>query len=536
MESALYEHAFQWSLRLARLDDATFSGSTRLRWDEKIVYKFIVDGKWCTSTQALREWDSSGNENNVFQVPPLALPTIEGKHLSELAKNTASVQDWRSVKIARWNGDSIEIFAALQPSSQLTLPVLRASILPTLADLPAPFALARVPAEGTLQVVEECDGIVAVPEGLYVLVGAEPVLPLTLKPLRKMAPTVVTRAPAPTTLLATEVEENDNLSLPFPSSDSASPPSPVSSSSAASPESPQSTLLTPIALSTFSLPKSRTRYFDFTDSSWSSSFSAGEADAESEFSEVASASFAHSIVKDGKEPDLVLFDDGKSDATFNTALSEGGWAVTDVDVGEEWSLSGREGIGGSSEDADVEVEGDEGEGEEGEEEGEPDATMVVEGGEEDLSRSIALGQTTAAGEDSEVSRPFEVLDAGNSRAIESAWEEGMFVLVEDSQTGRLISVALHTDALPLISSIKSLDLLAPVAPSNLILEEKVVKHTENVSFLPTPPASPQYGVDLELPSLHLPGTASLRTPEHLKQDVQEQLESGMAKWVAVKGA
>ncbi|ODV82666.1 carbohydrate-binding module family 48 protein [[Candida] arabinofermentans NRRL YB-2248] len=55
-----------WS-KSCKLDknESGFSKSIELP-GEKILYKFVVDGVWCTSTNAKLELDSSGIENNVL--------------------------------------------------------------------------------------------------------------------------------------------------------------------------------------------------------------------------------------------------------------------------------------------------------------------------------------------------------------------------------------------------------------------------------------------------------------------------------------
>ncbi|KAK0231136.1 hypothetical protein IW262DRAFT_1454045 [Armillaria fumosa] len=65
----------QWSssIRLAK-DSNGFKGSTQIPWDEKIVYKFIVDGEWSIAPSQPTETDSSGNVNNIYIAPSKPLP------------------------------------------------------------------------------------------------------------------------------------------------------------------------------------------------------------------------------------------------------------------------------------------------------------------------------------------------------------------------------------------------------------------------------------------------------------------------------
>ena len=46
-----------------------FTTTVRVRWGEKVLYKFIVDGRWSTIDQAPTEVDWRGNVNNVYNAP-----------------------------------------------------------------------------------------------------------------------------------------------------------------------------------------------------------------------------------------------------------------------------------------------------------------------------------------------------------------------------------------------------------------------------------------------------------------------------------
>eukprot|EP00914_Ancora_sagittata_P029933 GHVO01059441.1.p1 GENE.GHVO01059441.1~~GHVO01059441.1.p1 ORF type:complete len:461 (+),score=42.92 GHVO01059441.1:26-1384(+) len=57
----------QWSrsLHLAKGEDG-HRGKTEVKWGEKVLYKYIVDGNWAVDTQKPTEIDPAGNVNNVF--------------------------------------------------------------------------------------------------------------------------------------------------------------------------------------------------------------------------------------------------------------------------------------------------------------------------------------------------------------------------------------------------------------------------------------------------------------------------------------
>ena len=46
-----------------------FSATVQVPWEEKVLYKFIVDGSWTTIDQAPTEADWRGNLNNVYHAP-----------------------------------------------------------------------------------------------------------------------------------------------------------------------------------------------------------------------------------------------------------------------------------------------------------------------------------------------------------------------------------------------------------------------------------------------------------------------------------
>ena len=60
----------QWS-RSVRLDEGEngFSATVRVPWGEKLLYKFIVDGRWTTIDDVPTEVDRRGNVNNIYYTP-----------------------------------------------------------------------------------------------------------------------------------------------------------------------------------------------------------------------------------------------------------------------------------------------------------------------------------------------------------------------------------------------------------------------------------------------------------------------------------
>ncbi|KAF9651275.1 hypothetical protein BDM02DRAFT_3091509 [Thelephora ganbajun] len=60
----------QWSssVRLNK-GPSGFAATIRVPWEETVLYKFIVDGKWTTIDQAPTEADWRGNVNNIYHAP-----------------------------------------------------------------------------------------------------------------------------------------------------------------------------------------------------------------------------------------------------------------------------------------------------------------------------------------------------------------------------------------------------------------------------------------------------------------------------------
>ncbi|GAV99458.1 carbohydrate-binding module family 48 partial [Lentinula edodes] len=88
----------EWSQskRLQKGEDG-FKGTAEINWNEKITYKFVVDGQWVVNNQEPTEADNSGNVNNVHTAPekPLA-PHSNGtleepKPASEPAADLAAI-------------------------------------------------------------------------------------------------------------------------------------------------------------------------------------------------------------------------------------------------------------------------------------------------------------------------------------------------------------------------------------------------------------------------------------------------------------
>lgn len=86
---------WQWSSSLHLARTATgFEAPVRIPWQDKITYKFIVDGNWTTSDQQPTETDSSGFVNNVYTAPPKPeLPTVDVPEPEPEAEATGTGMD-----------------------------------------------------------------------------------------------------------------------------------------------------------------------------------------------------------------------------------------------------------------------------------------------------------------------------------------------------------------------------------------------------------------------------------------------------------
>ena len=51
-----------------------FKGTTKIPWDKKIAYKFVVDGQWLVNDREPTENDNSGNVNNIYTAPSQPTP------------------------------------------------------------------------------------------------------------------------------------------------------------------------------------------------------------------------------------------------------------------------------------------------------------------------------------------------------------------------------------------------------------------------------------------------------------------------------
>lgn len=63
------------SIKLRKNEAGLFTVLVNLGDTEKVYYKYIVDGNWTVNQEARKEYDSSGNENNVLYPEDLRTPT-----------------------------------------------------------------------------------------------------------------------------------------------------------------------------------------------------------------------------------------------------------------------------------------------------------------------------------------------------------------------------------------------------------------------------------------------------------------------------
>ena len=56
-----------------------FTATVRVPWQERVLYKFVVDGRWTTIDNAPTDIDWSGNVNNVYNAPtkPYEPPVVK---------------------------------------------------------------------------------------------------------------------------------------------------------------------------------------------------------------------------------------------------------------------------------------------------------------------------------------------------------------------------------------------------------------------------------------------------------------------------
>ncbi|KAJ4472182.1 hypothetical protein J3R30DRAFT_3231511, partial [Lentinula aciculospora] len=67
-----------------------FEGAAVINWNEKIAYKFVVDGQWVVNSQEPTETDKSGNVNNVYTAPEKPLEASRTNGTPEELKPAAS--------------------------------------------------------------------------------------------------------------------------------------------------------------------------------------------------------------------------------------------------------------------------------------------------------------------------------------------------------------------------------------------------------------------------------------------------------------
>ncbi|KAF8529942.1 hypothetical protein JB92DRAFT_2695366 [Gautieria morchelliformis] len=58
----------QWSssIRLTKTPRG-FEGKVKLPWSARVLYKFVVDGRWRTAQSHAEDTDSLGNVNNIYE-------------------------------------------------------------------------------------------------------------------------------------------------------------------------------------------------------------------------------------------------------------------------------------------------------------------------------------------------------------------------------------------------------------------------------------------------------------------------------------
>ncbi|THH13898.1 hypothetical protein EW146_g6373, partial [Bondarzewia mesenterica] len=72
---------FQWSSSLhLRRSNSGFEAPVRIPWQNKLTYKFVVDGRWAVNDAEPTEYDHSGFINNVYVAPPKPEPQPEPEH------------------------------------------------------------------------------------------------------------------------------------------------------------------------------------------------------------------------------------------------------------------------------------------------------------------------------------------------------------------------------------------------------------------------------------------------------------------------
>ena len=71
-----------------------FEGVTQIPWEQKIKYKFIVDGIWLVLDDQPTEVDYGGFVNNIYTAPskPVILPSLETTSLSLAAEKPVAAE------------------------------------------------------------------------------------------------------------------------------------------------------------------------------------------------------------------------------------------------------------------------------------------------------------------------------------------------------------------------------------------------------------------------------------------------------------
>ncbi|ESK93787.1 carbohydrate-binding module family 48 protein [Moniliophthora roreri MCA 2997] len=85
----------QWSssTRLTK-QGSTFKATVSVPWNQKIVYKFIVDGQWLVNDREPTEWDNAGNLNNTYHSPEkLQEPVVPPAEMTAPALNGTAKED-----------------------------------------------------------------------------------------------------------------------------------------------------------------------------------------------------------------------------------------------------------------------------------------------------------------------------------------------------------------------------------------------------------------------------------------------------------
>ncbi|KAH3686131.1 hypothetical protein WICPIJ_002895 [Wickerhamomyces pijperi] len=78
------------SIKITKSKGGTFSGSLEVDPSKKLVFKFVVDGKWLTSDRFRTERDSAGIENNVMY--PDDFKKFNGRLVSTMSENLSSYE------------------------------------------------------------------------------------------------------------------------------------------------------------------------------------------------------------------------------------------------------------------------------------------------------------------------------------------------------------------------------------------------------------------------------------------------------------